>query len=109
MNEMQRIIEDCVECGLCVEDCEFLAKFYGNPKELAEKFDSGYFRERPVIPYSCNLCDLCEMLCPVGLNIGRMCMEIRRQMVEEGLGPLKSHKLVKSDQDWVLSDSFNLR
>jgi Fe-S oxidoreductase len=108
MNEIDKIIDNCIECGICVEDCEFLIKFCESPKELAEKFRSLYFREKPMIPYSCNLCDLCETLCPNELNIGRMCMELRLQMVEEGFGPLRSHKLVEIDQEWVLSDSFTL-
>jgi len=108
MNEIDKIIDNCIECGICVEDCEFLNKFCESPKELAEKFSSGYFREKPMVPYSCNLCDLCETLCPNELNIGKMAMEARRQLVEEGLGPLRSHKLVKSDQEWVLSAAFAL-
>lgn len=108
MTEMDKIIDDCIECGVCVEDCAFLAKFCESPKELAERFSSGYFREKPMIPYSCSLCNLCETLCPNALNIGRMCMDIRQQMVEEGLGPLRAHELVMSDQEWLLSDSFSL-
>lgn len=108
MTETEKIIEDCIECGLCVEECEFLNKFCESPKDLALKMDSGYYREKPMIPYSCNLCDLCETLCPNELNIGRMCLEVRQKMVEEGLGPLRAHNLLIKEQDWVLSDSFTL-
>lgn len=94
------------ECKVCVENCEFLKKFCGTPKELAEKFRGGYFREKPQVPYSCNLCNLCERLCPEDLNVGKMCLELRGQLVEEGLGPLLGHKFVKMNQEWVLSDQF---
>jgi Fe-S oxidoreductase len=108
MTEVDKIIDACIECGICMEDCEFLSKYCESPKELAEKFSSGYFREKPMIPYSCSLCDLCQVLCPEELNIGKMCMELREKMVREGLGPLRSHKLVERDQEFVLSDSFSL-
>ncbi|MFH1625392.1 MAG: (Fe-S)-binding protein [Pseudomonadota bacterium] len=108
MAELDKIIDGCTECGICLEDCEFLSKYCESPKELAEQLDSGYFREKPMIPYSCSLCDLCEVVCPEELNMGRMCLEIREKMVEQGLGPLRSHKLVERDQEWVNSESFAL-
>ena len=108
MLETKKIIDDCIECGICVDECEFLKKNCESPKELALKMESGYYREKPMIPYSCNLCDLCETICPNELNIGRMCLEIRQKMVDEGLGPLRAHNLLLKEQDWVLSDAFTL-
>ena len=58
------------ECNLCVKDCEFLKLYCETPKELAEKFKAGYFKEKPEIPYSCNVCGLCQRLCPQDLNVG---------------------------------------
>ena len=110
MFERYEIFEKCLECKVCppVEECEFLKRVCEIPKELAEKFSAGYFKEHPRIPYSCNLCDLCERLCPQHLNIGKLCLEIRQQMVKEGLGPLKAHQFVKRDQEWSRSESFTL-
>ena len=107
MSEIDRIIEGCTECELCVVDCEFLKEACQNPKELAERFSSGYFKENPRLPYSCNLCALCERLCPDDLDIGKMCLEIRRQLVEEGLGPLPSHRRITEEQEWI-SANFTL-
>ena len=108
MSELENIIEKCTECGLCVEECEFLKQLCQFPTELAQKFKLGYFREKPDIPYSCNLCDLCQKVCPEGLNIGNMCLELRQQLVAEGLGPLPTHRFVKVNQDWSISESFAL-
>lgn len=108
MNEIERIIEDCIECGECVEECEFLARFCVSPKELALKFRSDYFREKLVIPYSCNICELCKSICPEGLNPGEMFMGIRLQLFKEGTAPLPPHRLVIKNQEWVTSDSFTL-
>ena len=109
MSEIDKIIDECIECNVCVEDCEFLKRVCQSPKELAERLEKGYFKENPHIPYSCNLCSLCEELCPYDLNIGKMCLEIRQQMVKGGLGPLPAHKkFVEKDQERVFSDSFTL-
>ena len=115
MNEVNKIAQKCIGDELpfclykfCMKNCEFLKSLCANPRELAKKFKAGYFKENPKAPYSCNVCDLCQTLCPQGLNVGIMCMEIRRQMVEEGLGPLPSHRLVRRDQDFVTSDAFAL-
>ena len=98
---------DC-ECKLCVKGCQFLELYCQTPKELAEKFKAGYFRENPLIPYSCNLCELCKKLCPEDLCYGDMCLEIREKMVAEGIGPLPEHELVRVDQEWSTSDAFAL-
>ena len=106
--ELKDVKELCVECRLCIKECDFLKGVCENPKELVEKFTDGYFKENSRVPYSCTLCDLCESVCPSELNIGEMYLQLRQQMVEEGLGPLPAHKFVKSDQEFVLSDSFAL-
>ena len=124
MSETDKIIDECLDCRLCVEECEFLTRYVGKqeessvtwpftrtmttPRELAEKFKAGYFREKPGIPYSCNECGLCQELCPVELDIGKMCMELREELVKEGLGPLPRHQFVKRNQDFSASDSFAL-
>lgn len=94
------------ECQLCVKDCEFLKQYCRTPKELAMKIEEGYFKENPVVPYSCNLCELCRKLCPEDLCIGDMCLAMREKMVAEGAGPLPEQELVVKDQDWSTSDAF---
>ncbi|MEW6034083.1 MAG: (Fe-S)-binding protein [Chloroflexota bacterium] len=108
MEESQRVLEQCTECGLCVEDCEFLKQTCQSPKELAEKLQQGSFREDPKSPYSCNLCGLCQRLCPEDLNIGEMCFAVRQQLVQEGLAPLPKHEPVKNDQEWATSEWFSV-
>ena len=108
--QAQQEAERCLscECKLCVKDFEFLKLYCETPKELAQKFKDGYFREKPVIPYSCNLCELCGKLCPEELNTGEMCMAIRELMVKENIGPLQGHQFVRRDQEYSASDAFAL-
>lgn len=96
------------ECRICVKNCEFLSKHCTSPHELAEKFGADYFEKHPEVVYSCNLCGLCRQLCPNDLDIGELCLQLREQLVEEGLGPLRGHAFVKKNQDYAISDSFSL-
>ncbi|MCG6964558.1 MAG: FAD-dependent oxidoreductase [Acidobacteria bacterium] len=83
---------DC-ECGLCVKDCEFLAKHCSSPKELARRIKAGVTPSETLeMAYSCNVCSLCAAVCPEDLDTGRLLLEARRQAVEEGVGPLPVHK-----------------
>ena len=101
-------IDSCIGCGICLDECEFLASVCKDGEEIAEKFEIESLKKNPVIPYSCNLCDLCEEVCPEDLNIGDMCWEARRQLVDEGVAPLPPHQTIISDQEWVTSDLFAL-
>ncbi|HBE44466.1 MAG TPA: hypothetical protein DDW17_03180 [Deltaproteobacteria bacterium] len=104
----EEIVDNCLECGLCLGDCEFLGKYFTSPKELVTMYKDGNFSDRPEIPYSCCICNLCEEICPQNLNSGKMCLLVREELVDEGIGPLPQHQLVKRTQEFVLSDAFRL-
>ncbi len=108
MSEAEKISENCIECGICIDNCEFLSKYCKSPRELAKKAIATSFKEKPSIPYCCTLCELCEVQCPEDLNIGRMCLETRQALVTEGIAPLTPHKIIKKDQAWNLSEEFSL-
>jgi Fe-S oxidoreductase len=108
MSELNKILENCTGCRLCVDECDFLQKYCSSPKELAESFKAGKHRTNPEIPYSCNICGLCEVRCPNELNIGKMCFEARHQLVQEGQGPLQQHQPLTRALDWNESDAFKV-
>jgi len=108
MKELEKIIEKCIECGMCVENCEFLSHYATSPRELASRYATGELRDEPQIVYSCSLCGLCQELCPEHLDVGKMSMDLREELVKEGRGPLKGHSFVKKNQEYALSDSFSL-
>jgi glutamate synthase (NADPH/NADH) small chain len=90
-NEAGRCL-DC-ECGLCVQDCEFLAKYCRSPKDLARRLkNDGLDEEGLQVVYSCNVCTLCATVCPENLDTGALMLEARRRAVEAGKGPLPAHK-----------------
>jgi NADPH-dependent glutamate synthase beta subunit-like oxidoreductase len=93
------------ECEACVKQCEFLSHYGASPMRLAKGFAGGEFRD-PQLAYSCTICGLCQELCPENLHVGKMCMELREELVKEGRGPLKAHGFVTKNQAYAVSDSF---
>jgi NADPH-dependent glutamate synthase beta subunit-like oxidoreductase len=98
---------DC-ECGLCVKDCEFLAKHCQSPKDLARRVKGGLQPEEALkMVYSCNICSLCAAVCPEDLDTGGMLIEARRQAVKEGRGPLPAHKPIVNYFNAGVSNTFS--
>jgi NADPH-dependent glutamate synthase beta subunit-like oxidoreductase len=98
-------------CSQCVKNCTFLQHYVqGHPataKELVQILaDRG--EAEPVIPYSCNVCGLCQTVCPQGLNAGLACLEFRERLVAAGKGPLSQHKGVQDHVRWSAHPIFTL-
>jgi NADPH-dependent glutamate synthase beta subunit-like oxidoreductase len=99
---------DC-ECGLCVQDCEFLAKHCRSPKDIARRVQSGSIEDDDLkMVYSCNICTLCATVCPENLDTGALLIEARRMAVEQGKGPLKVHKGIIGYFNAGVSKTFSL-
>jgi Fe-S oxidoreductase len=81
---------DCV-CGLCTAECDFLAKHFDVPRQLAAKIRDGPAEHLATV-YSCALCGLCREVCPVDLDTGDLLLEARRRAVRDGLAPLRRHR-----------------
>lgn len=108
MSEIERVLNNCTECGICLNECDFLQKYCESPKELAVKYLEDKFADTPSIPYSCNICTLCKFRCPEDLDIGKMAMEMRQEMVKHGIGPLSQHAAIKEAQEFYVSDEFKV-
>ena len=108
MSEIERVLNNCNECGLCIDECDFLQKYCEFPKELAVKYLKDKFVDAPAIPYSCNICTLCKFRCPEGLDIGKMIMEIRQELVKKSIGPLPQHTPIVEAQEFYVSDEFKV-
>lgn len=99
---------DC-QCGLCVKDCEFLAKHCHSPRDLARRVLAGVEPlDTRTVAYSCNICELCGTVCPEHLDTGKMLLEARREAVRQQLGPLKQHKPIVGYYKAGVSKPFTL-
>lgn len=108
MGEIKRVLNNCTECGICLEECDFLQKYCESPRELAVNYLQDKFVNTPEIPYSCNMCIFCKSICPQGLDIGKMSLEMRQEMVQLGIGPLAQHTSIKEAQEFYVSDEFKV-
>jgi uncharacterized membrane protein YdjX (TVP38/TMEM64 family)/Fe-S oxidoreductase len=93
--EGQSIASGCNECGACVAQCPFLAK-YGTPAAIAR----GILAEtNSVDPFECSLCNVCGAVCPEKLSPADMFLAMRRQAAENGNVDLSRYApLIKYEQ-----------
>jgi Fe-S oxidoreductase len=113
LNHLEGVdLTHCLTCGTCSAGCAVreVDKNY-NPRKLVRMVLLGmeeYFRQNPGVPYSCNICGLCEETCPYGINVGKLSIALREYLVEEGLGPLANHKSILADLDFGISPDYTI-
>jgi Fe-S oxidoreductase len=89
------IAEDCVNCGICVQECSFLQE-YGSPQNLAHDWLKNRKNENRRFPFECSLCGLCHGVCPKELDPSAMFLAMRRELATKGCGRFKQHKTIRS-------------
>lgn len=98
------------ECRLCVKECVMLKDYAGLcPKTLFAETISAK-DVAPLVPYSCNMCKTCTMVCPKHYNLSEIFMDMRKEMVEsnQGESPMKGHKAINIHQKLGFSNFFNI-
>lgn len=96
------------ECKHCMQECIMLNDYCECPKDLFEKIvESGDVD--PEIPYSCNMCNQCTIVCPKDFKISASFFDIRKKMVEanNGKSPMKGHNAIEVHQTLGFSKLFN--
>lgn len=100
--------QKCIGCKACMEGCPMLDKFCETPKELLkELLDSGEYDYK--LPYSCMLCGYCTKVCPKGVDLKNLFLELRRDCVNETNGKLPkelSTQSVEFHQKFSFSNIF---
>lgn len=101
------------ECLECVKVCEYLAHYRSYPKRYVREIYNnlsivmGIHRANKMIN-SCSLCGLCEKVCPGNLNMGEICLEARRMMVDKGKMPLSTYDFALRDMKFSNSSHCTL-
>jgi len=86
---MNRIEEEqkCIGCNACMKGCPMLDKFCDSPKTLLQELkDNGSFDYN--LPYSCMLCGYCTKVCPKGVDLKQLFLELRRDTIKGNKGKL---------------------
>ncbi|WP_378954052.1 pyridine nucleotide-disulfide oxidoreductase/dicluster-binding protein [Pelosinus sp. sgz500959] len=97
------------ECLECVKVCEYLAHFHAYPKRYVREVYNNLsivmgVRHANKMINACNLCGLCEEVCPGKLNMGEICREARHVMVEKGKMPPSVHDFALRDMQFSTSE-----
>lgn len=106
MDEVERIAEECLECGSCVGECEFLTRYCENPREYAESILDGDLDEKAEIAFFCNMCEQCVSVCPQDLDLAKFFLQVRTRAVNEGAKIPRNLKYLQATQEYVNSDAF---
>ncbi len=89
--QVRRIDEGCVECGLCAKNCLFLRK-HGLPKTIARRMRKP--DRDPALAYECSLCGLCTAVCPRETDPAALFFAMRRRAVAVGRGEYRQHRML---------------
>lgn len=97
------------ECKLCMKECEMLSDFAGFPGELFRGILDRGGAVDPIVPFSCNMCNQCTLVCPKELPMAERFMDLRIRMVRDNRGksPIKGHKAIDMHQWLGFSSLFN--
>lgn len=70
---------DCINCKICYNACPMMSKYSSSPKELMKEIINDHSVDK-YIPYSCNLCEVCNLKCPKNIKIKEMFYNMRKDI-----------------------------
>jgi ferredoxin len=98
------------ECKNCIAECIMLNEFTAFPGELFQEFlRTGDMK--PLLVYSCNMCDQCTLVCPKDFKFAELFGAFRREMVQQsgGNSPMPGHKAINMHQKLGFSKLFSVK
>lgn len=102
---IEDILDRCVECSICVQECSFLST-YGSPREICTAFQQGTLDE--TVPLMCNICGLCHAVCPKKLDPSAAILQIREKLYAETKQIHPAHNRICTYQRRGSSTFFSL-
>jgi len=80
LNSQQKsfeVIDNCIECGKCIKNCQMLKTYTTSPKVL---FNQSMDDQ---IPFSCQLCDHCLSVCPKDIDLKSAFLSMRQDAQQQ--------------------------
>lgn len=82
LSKAKYIMNTCSSCKRCMRDCVFLRQQRKSPAQLFGNFiQTGSID--PLVPYSCELCHHCTVVCPYKLELADAFLAIRQDLVNQ--------------------------
>jgi len=102
----------CLECQClkCMKECLMLNDFSRCPGDLFASFlDQGGIE--PIVPYSCNMCNQCTLVCPEEYKFAEVFAGMRKDLVKahNGKSPIKAHGAIDIHQKLSFSRMFTTK
>ncbi len=89
---INRVLDKCIQCNICVKECQFLQQ-NGDPFTLATLFQQNPLAKTA---FSCSLCGLCTAVCPKEVDPAKLFLRQRQQVAENTANRYKEHKPLRS-------------
>jgi len=98
------------ECKECMKECLMLNEFTQFPGLLFGAFLVNGHVE-PIVPYSCNMCNQCTLVCPEEFKLADAFMAMRKDFVvaNKGKSPMKGHGAIDIHQKLSFSGVFTIK
>lgn len=103
--QIHHVADNCVNCKVCVKECKFLDT-YATPGDICNEFISG--KLAPSTLFKCNLCGLCDAVCPKKLSVVDAFLSVRKSITAANESILKNHKRICNYEDYGHSKLFSL-
>jgi NADPH-dependent glutamate synthase beta subunit-like oxidoreductase len=115
LDEATQEAQRCIQCQCleCVKICEYLEHYGSYPRKYVREVYNNLsivmgHRQANQFINSCSLCSLCREVCPEDLDMGAVCRQARRKMVEQGRMPPSAHEFALRDMQFSNSEVFAL-
>ncbi len=99
------------ECKKCMAECIMMTEYMEYPGALFDAFiKTG--KMDAVVPYSCNMCDQCTLVCPEEFKFAELFGAIRKDFVKadpKHNSPMKGHGAINMHQLLGFSKLFTVR
>lgn len=70
MMDKKKTAQDCINCGMCRKNCDFLTKY---------EIDIGDAERLVELAYHCFQCGKCTEVCPIGIDGKQIILDIRKE------------------------------